>query len=446
MFQAGSKPGYKKNVTFVILSDRTVERTERFKLNLLHGGPLGTINNLGNATVNIYDQTGKLLYIYMYRLYILSFCLVVTVGFETSNYFLHEGTSFHEVCIFVKGGQLDRPVDLTLFSTDGTAITKSDYVGLSPVVFEPGDGENICLDIKIINDLVVERNETFTLTLVSNDTALHVISQNATVVIIDDDQVTFSFVQSTYTVSEEKEQLEISIQLLGGQGLDREIVLHLESSDGTASSDDYTAFNKALTFPRGSLSDTILPFVINIHDDSFVEEVEFFTVQIMSTDSAVQSQITKDSVTIFIEDNDCKFPRKINLYWNRITHLYAAIALIVDSSTYSVAEGEMVEVCVSVESGELYSTVELSVFSQPISAQEEDYKTIFLSLSLWPDERRVCFFIETMDDDTVEGEEAFLIILSSQHPSVTIATPGLAIINIEDDDGIETSVCIQILI
>ena len=64
--------------------------------------------------------------------------------------------------------------------------------------------------------------------------------------------MTFSFVQSTYTVSEEKEQLEISIQLLGGQGLDREIVLHLESSDGTASSDDYVAVNKAI-FPANAM-------------------------------------------------------------------------------------------------------------------------------------------------------------------------------------------------
>ena len=111
------------------------------------------------------------------------------------------------------------------------------------------------------------------------------------------------------------------------------------------------------------------------------------------------------------------------------------ISLSMESSTYSVTEGESVEVCVAVENGELERAVQLSVLSHPASAQEEDYKAAFLSLSLWPGDRRICFLIETLEDDSVEGEEAFQLILTSQDSGVTTASPDLTIVSIEDSDG-----------
>ena len=115
--------------------------------------------------------------------------------------------------------------------------------------------------------------------------------------------------------------------------------------------------------------------------------------------------------------------------------LYAVISLNWESTIYSVPEGEAVEVCIAVEGGELEKTVEFSIISHPGGAQEEDYGVVFLQLSLWPSETKVCFHIETINDDTVEGDETFQLILSSQDPAVTIATPALATINIEDNDG-----------
>ena len=116
--------------------------------------------------------------------------------------------------------------------------------------------------------------------------------------------------------------------------------------------------------------------------------------------------------------------------------LCSAISLKMESSLYTVAEGEMVEVCVVVEVGLLERIVQLSILSHPDSAQEEDYTVAFLSLSLQPSENGTCFFIEALEDDTVEGEEAFQLILSSQDPAVTISIPDLTVINIKDNDGI----------
>ena len=108
---------------------------------------------------------------------------------------------------------------------------------------------------------------------------------------------------------------------------------------------------------------------------------------------------------------------------------------MMESSLYTVMEGEMVEVCVAVKSGELETTVQFSIFSHPASAQEEDYNSIFRSVSLSPRESRICFHVETIEDGTVEREESFHLILRSQNPAVNISTPNFTLITIEDNDG-----------
>ena len=234
---------------------------------------------------------------------------VVTAGFEVSEYSLHEGMSSLEVCILLEGGQLDRPVNIVLSSNDRTAVAQLDYAGLYTAGFELSDGNIRCVDVTIRDDTVVERDETFALDLSSNDTAVHVVSHSATVVIIDNDQVVVGFVHNSYTALEGIGQLEVGIQLLDGQNLEREIVIHVESSDESALSmnGDYAAFRRALTFPHGSSPGTVLPLEIVILDDNLVEDLEYFTLHMETADHAVQFQTGKQNSTIHIKDNDCEF-------------------------------------------------------------------------------------------------------------------------------------------
>ena len=108
---------------------------------------------------------------------------------------------------------------------------------------------------------------------------------------------------------------------------------------------------------------------------------------------------------------------------------------MMESSLYTVTEGEVVEVCVAVERGQLETMVQFSIFSHPASAQEEDYNSIFRSVSLSPGESRVCFHVETVEDGTVEREESFHLILSSWNPAVNISTQNMTFITIGDNDG-----------
>ena len=233
----------------------------------------------------------------------------MTAGFEVSEYSLHEGLSSLEVCILLEGGQLDRPVNISLSSNDRTAVAQADYARLYAAGFVPSDGNTKCVDVTIRDDAVVERDETFTLALTSNDTAVDIVSHSATVVIIDNDQAVVRFVHNSYTALEGVGQIEVGIQLLDGQSLDREIVVHVESSDESALSmnNDYAGFRRALTFPPGSLPGTVLPLEIVILDDNLVEDLEYFSLHMETTDHAVQFQTGKQNSTVYIKDDDCEF-------------------------------------------------------------------------------------------------------------------------------------------
>ena len=108
---------------------------------------------------------------------------------------------------------------------------------------------------------------------------------------------------------------------------------------------------------------------------------------------------------------------------------------MMESTLYTVTEGEVMEVCAVVERGWLETTVQFFLFSRPASAHGEDYVSIFRSLSLSPGESRVCLHVETIEDSTVEREESFHLILSSRNPAVNISTPNMTLITISDNDG-----------
>ena len=88
------------------------------------------------------------------------------------------------------------------------------------------------------------------------------------------------------------------------------------------------------------------------------------------------------------------------------------------------------------ETGQLERSVELSLVSQPDTAEEgADYVALLFSITWEPDRDQKCFGIEIVDDHIVEGEETFQIVLASHDPAVVVPTPGTANISIQDNDS-----------
>ena len=113
----------------------------------------------------------------------------------------------------------------------------------------------------------------------------------------------------------------------------------------------------------------------------------------------------------------------------------AAINVRLESASDTVVEGGTVEVCAVVENGQFERSIQLSVSSQPGSAQEEDYVDVYMGhLTLQPHDKRSCITVETMDDDLVEGAEAFQVTITTSDAAAIITTLSSTTVQIMDND------------
>lgn len=213
-----------------------------------------------------------------------------------------------EVCVSHHGGMLSRPLNLTITSSDRTASELRDYSKLLLTVpFSESDGDRRCINVTIIDDLLLENDESFTLLLTSADSAVSVSQNMTTVTILDDDSVTLALQPVQLTIEENTQLVQITVILRGS--LEREVSLMLESKDGTATSvnKDYKMLSdNKLTFPPSSATSSSLTVNVNIINDLLVEEMEYFTINAISMDPEAYFIPERNFTTIHIQDDDCK--------------------------------------------------------------------------------------------------------------------------------------------
>ena len=114
---------------------------------------------------------------------------------------------------------------------------------------------------------------------------------------------------------------------------------------------------------------------------------------------------------------------------------FTVIGVMLESISYSVEEGATVDVCVMLR-GELEKEVQLSLVSQAGTAQQdEDYVAIMSILSLLPGDNNVCFSVETVEDNFVEGEEMFQIMLNGNDPAIIMNGVNVVNVTIKDNDS-----------
>lgn len=227
----------------------------------------------------------------------------VAIGFEDSSYYVTENENQIEVCIVLRTGHLDRSVSLVLSTHSKSAHAPRDY---TEVMFETMfNGARTCIDIIIVDDNIVEDNELFLLILNSTDVSVMFNLPIIAVTIVDNDYTTIEFLMTQLTVSESSEYLDLIITLNGS--IERNVTLRVESQNRTASSgSDYTAIKQTLIFTAGGVVGSTLLLRVDIKNDNIVEQQEYFTIHMMSSDLAININESKKNVTIFIQDDDSK--------------------------------------------------------------------------------------------------------------------------------------------
>jgi hypothetical protein len=191
-------------------------------------------------------------------------------------------------------------------------------------------------------DSLVEGDETFTVNIVGASNLSVGSPSSHTVTILNDDQYTLKFTQSSVTVGEAAGNANLTVQI--SQQPTSNVTVDYQSANGSATSgSDYTAVGPTtLTFtPTGPTSQS---FNVPITNDTAWESTENFTVSLSNASGA--NIVSPSTATVNITDND--------------TPLFSMA-----NSTYSVNEDD----------GSITVTVNLSIAPPSGQSYSVDYAT-----------------------------------------------------------------------
>jgi hypothetical protein len=210
-----------------------------------------------------------------------------------------------------------------------TAMDPNDYVGGTYSVTIPAGQTTAKVNVPVIDDSIMEGNETFKATLVvSDETADMGIhpkpnTSMATVEIIDDDEVTCRFERRSYSAEESEGKMNISVVCEGEFSVPFDVEVPFTSMDAV-DGEDFDGTTQVITFQPGVSSITVS---VPITDDDIAECDEDFGgnlklperskqlgVKLGEPDRAVLTITDEDTVTCMFagEEGETVIPESVN--------------------------------------------------------------------------------------------------------------------------------------
>lgn len=304
---------------------------------------------------------------------------------------------------------LTRPLTVyyELDTENSTATLNQDFLftGLSRSInFKPGEiSKNIT--INILNDRLIEYDETILIKLYSTDENAH--AENAVfkyIIINDDEPVKYSFEKSIAKGSEGDTIVEVKVTL--SRKIDTTVTLHLSVDDDTSKTN--AELGSDFRFENGTTitfkpNDTVENVRIIIFDDTIPEENEFFTLKlhpeldwvIPDKDSTFNYTILTNEVTVFfaaqsdmgIEKHYPKPYCKVMLSSPLKDTLNVSFSIVNDSTTASLFFDYMLNpfLYVTFLPGETQKDIEINIVDDMI---HEDIEYIYLEITKLSDYRR----------------------------------------------------------
>ena len=227
------------------------------------------------------------------------------IEFDSSLYETREDYVWRSIYV-QRNGDFSQPGSVTFTTVDGTATAGSDYVAQSGVV-QFAAGERVKkIDVRVMNDNVLEPTETFTVALSSPTGG--VLGQRATTTIrIADDEVnsagTIQFDRATFETQENWGYANINLQRTGGSiGA---VSVQFAVTPGTAQpGSDYQAVTGTVNFSAGQKSATVRVYLV---DDYALESLETATLTISNPTGGVTLG-ARATATLSIADDEINSP------------------------------------------------------------------------------------------------------------------------------------------
>ena len=294
---------------------------------------------------------------------------------------------------------------------DGTAEAESDYTATNGTLTFLANETSKTIAVEVLDDSDVEGDETFLVRLSSPRNATLRDGEGEATIEGDDGTELPTLAIDDVAVNEDAGSAVFSVTL--SEQSAETVTVGYGTLDGTAEAEsDYTATNGTLTFLANETSKTI---AVEVLDDSDVEGDETFLVRLSSPRNAT---VRDGEGTATIEGDDgTELP----------TLAIDDVAVNEDagSAVFSVTLSEQSAETVTVGYGTLDGTAEA----------ESDYTATNGTLTFLANETSKTIAVEVLDDSDVEGDETFLVRLSSPRNATVRDGEGEA--TIEGDDGTE---------
>ena len=272
-----------QNITVTILNDKLIEQNETFTLTLGTPGGEASLGTPSVATVTILDDES-------------------TIEFASTNVTsVLESSGFINLTV-VRVGSIDTTVTLPFTFGDGSATNGVDYLGTNGILTFGTNVDTQIVTVGILNDLLVESNKTFTITLgAPTGEALLGSGRVVTVTILDDDSV-LQFPFSQLNVAESAGSLSVTVQRVGATNVP--VSVDLATADGLTRSAtanvDYSSITTNLTFGVGEASKSVTIYLTNDFNE---EGNESFRV-LLSNPTGQATLGSQTTLTVTIIDDD----------------------------------------------------------------------------------------------------------------------------------------------
>ncbi|MBK7030042.1 MAG: tandem-95 repeat protein [Bacteroidales bacterium] len=305
------------------------------------------------------------------------------------------------------------------YTVSGDAVAGTDYTALSGTVTIPAGSTSAVIDLDVINDLILEDDETVTVTLSSltGNTNISIGAPYiATVTITDDDVATVSIAANDPNAAEPANNGQFTVTITHPS--DVATVISYTVSGTAVAGTDYTTLSGTVTIPAGSTTATI---DVSVIDDLIVESTETVIATLTAVTSG-DADITigvPAAATVNIADND------------------ASSVSITANDAVAGEPSNNGQFTVSMTQASDVATV-ISYTVSGTATANSDYNTLSGSITIPAGSTSATIDVLVINDLLLEATETVIATLSSitsGNSGVTIGTPDAATVNITDDDA-----------
>ena len=386
-----------KIIDIPIVNDTLVEGTERVNLSLTNPTGNASIGTQGTAILNIADNDSSL-------------------QFSAPTFSVNEnGTPIAAVTV-TRIGSGNGAVSATVNLTDGTATAPGDYTGTPiPVNFAAGDTAPKTVNIPIVDDILLEINETVNLSLTNPTGNASIGTQSTATLNIADNDSSLQFSAPTFRVNENGTTVAaVTVTRTGNSNGAVSATVNL--NNGTAiAPDDYSNVPIAVNFASGDSAPKIID--IPIVNDTLVEGTE--RVNLSLTNPTGNTSIGTQSTAILnIADDDSTLQFSSPIF--SVNEDGTPIAAVTVTRTGN--SNDAVSATVNLSNGSAIAPFDYTTTPIAVDFASGDSAPKIINMPIVDDN----FFFE--------GTENVNLSLTNPTGSATIGTQGTATLNIVDND------------